>query len=386
MMIELDTHSPSAGGQPRNWAQEPPRGSPSERDVRAPVATAYHPSAEYYLDLLELLPFNHTIYYKRANAYLSLGHYQDALRDLDTVLNLTSNNYDEALLKKGNIYTRKGDWSSARDSLENYLARVKENSTAYKLLKKVAIGETLSRKATHSDHTKHHHACIQLSTRALQIAPHSVNLLDLRAKCALGTQDAQQAVSDLLQLIRFTSPSTSRFLKVAQLSYFFLPPSNLTRTILKQCLRFDPDSKPCSSLLRKTRSFDKAFVRLETLRKAQNWDGIVAHLIGESGADGFIGTSFLTEYKNELSHIDAPASFVQLNIKKKTKNITRLLCEASVRLCKNEGDERWCEEYKRLNTITVDDWEVIKSWPIAPATPGLAKVLLVLLLRLWVAS
>lgn len=89
----------------------------------------------------EQAPADYILYYKRATAYYSLSRHQNALSDFDKVLDLTSGNFDKALLMQGRIHAREGAWPEARDALKRYTTRVKNDASAGDLLFEVAEGE-----------------------------------------------------------------------------------------------------------------------------------------------------------------------------------------------------------------------------------------------------
>lgn len=53
---------------------------------------------------------------------------------------------------------------------------------------------------------------------------------------------------------------------------------------LKQCLHFDPDSKPCLVLHRLQKKLDKMFAQLEELIAKEDWRGIVKLVVSPGGA------------------------------------------------------------------------------------------------------
>ena len=55
-------------------------------------------------------------------------------------------------------------------------------------------------------------------------------------------------------------------------------------TPLKQCLHFDPDSKPCLKTYRKFKALDKAFKKLEEAVEKSDWRGVIRVVWGSGGA------------------------------------------------------------------------------------------------------
>ncbi|KAH8115629.1 TPR-like protein [Phellopilus nigrolimitatus] len=301
-----------------------------------------------YSEALEQAPSDYILYYKRATAYYSLSRHQHALADFDSVLDLTSSNFDKALLMKGRIYAKEGAWPAARDALMRYSARVKGDAAAGDLLFEVSEGEVAGKKAAQSQKAGLHQVCVEAATEALKVATHSTELRELRAECALDSGDVEQTVGDLIRLTHLTSPSTSLFLKIAQFSYFLLPPSSQAQTTLKQCLHFDPDSKPCAALHRKLKKFDKAFAKLNALRETGDWRGVVAHLFGTSSKESALGNAFASQFETELVQVEVPASVSSIKRSERRKDVVRALCQAYVKIDLPKRAEWWCDELLRF--------------------------------------
>ena len=152
---------------------------------------------------------DYVLYYKRATAYYSLSKHQNALQDFDKVLDLTNFTFDKALLMKGRIHAKDGDWANARGMLKRYKARVGGKTASADvaavgdLLFEVSEGEVASKKAKQSRKAGLYQACVEAATDALKTATHSVSLRQLRAECSLESGDIQQAVGDMMCVISF---------------------------------------------------------------------------------------------------------------------------------------------------------------------------------------
>ncbi|KAI5120754.1 hypothetical protein M0805_007828 [Coniferiporia weirii] len=301
-----------------------------------------------YSQAIEQSQTDYILYYKRATAYYSLSRHQPAMQDFDRVLDLTSGNFEKALLMKSRIYAREGDWTGARDALKSYSSRVKGDTSAGDLLFAVSEGEVADRKAVQNKRAGLHQECVDSATEALRTATHSAELRELRAECALEAGDAQQAVGDLIRLTHLTAPGTSLFTRIAQLAYFLLPPSTQAQTTLKQCLHFDPDSRTCAALHRKLKKLDKSFATLSTLREANDWRGVVTHVFGSPSKDGPLGTALAAEFEAEAAQVEIPASVSPARTSERRKEIFRTMCQAYVKLEQAKRAEWWCDELLRF--------------------------------------
>ncbi|KAG6331003.1 hypothetical protein ID866_8083, partial [Astraeus odoratus] len=255
-------------------------------------------AARTYTDAIALSPADYLLFYKRATAYLSLNRHSSALDDFSRVLELTSGEFDGAMLMMAKIHTKDGDWARARSTLDAYAAKVPEDSVVEDLRADIKDAQAAAKKAKDARRAQLWTVCAETATQALRVASHSTELRQTRAECSLAGGDAQGAVVDLSRLSHLSTPTTTSLMRIFRLAYFLLPPSSGSPhtshlSPLKQCLHLDPDSRPCLSAHRLAKSLDKGFAKLTKLLSANDWMGTVKHVVGSSGTypgDGFAST------------------------------------------------------------------------------------------------
>jgi DnaJ family protein C protein 3 len=273
---------------------------------------------------------------------------------------------------KAKIYAKEGHWADAREALKHYQA--KNDPIARELLLDVADGEAAARKAVQAQKAKLWTACEESATQALRVASYSLALRQQRANCALAAGDFEEAVGDLryalvvlfllsFVLIRYsrltqiTAPSTDAYMNIFRISYFYMgsTASNTAMANLKQCLHYDPDSKPCLSAHRLVKSFDKLFKKLDDLMAAEDWRGIVNFILGSAPKDASLsvpGNGFLSTFEAALEPDAAPITSVAIPPPKKASPrraaILRALCRAQVQLRQARTGEQWCDELLRM--------------------------------------
>ena len=154
------------------------------------------------------------------------------------------------------------------------------------------------------------------------------------------------------RVTHLTAPSTSLLLRIAQLSYFILPSSSQAQSTLKQCLYYDPDSKPCASLHRKIKALDKSFAKLSKLREASDWRGIINLVYGQPDKQNILGTGLARQFEDELNYaaskMELPESISPKRISELRKELYRSLCQSFVRADQPKRAEHWCEELLRF--------------------------------------
>ena len=168
------------------------------------------------------------------------------------------------------------------------------------------------------------------------------------------------------RLSQITQPSTAAFMRVFRLSYFYMPASSTPMSTLKQCLYYDPDSKPCASAHRQVKSLDKSFAKLDKLMASENWKGIVDFLLGSASKDASPispGDGFLTTFDDALNSNVAPAMLeLPSNIpispprraSPRRQEIMRALCRSYLQLSQARAGERWCDELLGMTDMDRD--------------------------------
>ncbi|PPQ88888.1 hypothetical protein CVT25_009123 [Psilocybe cyanescens] len=350
-------------------------------------------AAKIYSEAIDQSPADYLLYYKRATAYYSLQRHNSALEDFDKVLSLTSNTFDNAHLMKARIFTRDGQFSLAKTSLAAYVKAKGNDKEAEELDADMKEGEKLKSKAEKERNAELWNACVESATQALRVASHSLEIRTWRAECSLAAGDVESSVGDLTRLSHLLQPSTQLLTHIFRLSYFLLPPSPAPLNTLKQCLHYDPDSKPCLSLRRMLKSFDKSFVQLDDLLAKSDWRGIIKLLLSPEG--GKNGDLWKRWEEAMLSHVGeekeilplVPPTLIQASIpqpspttvkkNKKTPHIhlplaskvspqrqklVRSLCKSYTHLSdtvKSSAEyktqmERWCDELLTLDGCNDD--------------------------------
>src|SRR5258708_30168655 len=115
--------------------------------------------------------------------------------------------------------------------------------------------------------------------------------------------------------------------------------SNIAMGNLKQCLHYDPDSKPCLSAHRLVKSLDKQFKKLDELMAAEDWRGIITFILGPVPKDATLsapGSGLLATFEGAVEPDAAPSVNVAIHPPKKASPriaaILPPLCRAHVQL------------------------------------------------------
>ncbi|KAI6096815.1 hypothetical protein F5141DRAFT_486860 [Pisolithus sp. B1] len=319
-------------------------------------------AAKTYTDAISLSPGDYLLFYKRATAYLSSNRHANALEDFSKVLELTSGEFDSAILMIAKIHMKDGDWVQAKSTLDAYAAKAPDSdSVVAELRTDIRDAQAAAKKAKDARRAQLWTVCAEAATQALRVASHSTELRQTRAECNLAGGDPQSAVVDLSRLSHLSPPTSSSLMRIFRLAYFLLPPSPSSSHTshlppLKQCLHLDPDSPQCLSAHRLAKSLDKGFATLDKLLQKGDWMGVVKHVVGPAGTypgDGFAVTLEraldLQATPEHLAPSSKPGkvSFIPVPDARaespRRAHILRAACRAYTQLNQAKRGEAWCD-------------------------------------------
>ncbi|KAG0698939.1 hypothetical protein DFH29DRAFT_990946 [Suillus ampliporus] len=326
-------------------------------------AGQFNDAAKTYTDAISLSPADYLLFYKRATAYFSLSRHANALDDFAKVLELTGGEFDRAIMMMAKIHTKDGDWARAKELLGTYNMKVTGDQAANDMLHDIKEAETAASKAVKARRAQLWTVCSEAATQALRVASHSSELRQTRADCNLASGDVQGAVLDLTRLSYLSHPTTLSLMRIFRLSYFLLPPSHSSSHLspLKQCLHLDPDSSSCLPAHRLAKSLDKGFAKLTKLMEANDWKGVLKHIVGT--AKDFPGNGFAHTFQDALLENGAPDLLVPsssklplpdvLSSSPRRALILRGACRAYLRLNNPKKGEPWCDALLAMSEDTL---------------------------------
>ncbi|KAF8834839.1 hypothetical protein BDN67DRAFT_998774 [Paxillus ammoniavirescens] len=315
-------------------------------------------AAKTYTDAISLSPGDYLLLYKRATAYYSLSRHASALDDFSKVLELTSGEFDRAIVMMAKIHTKDGNFARAQSTLETYASKAPGSAVVDEMMSDIKDAQAAAKKASTAKRAQLWTVCSEAATQALRVASHSLEIRQTRAECALAGGDPQGAVVDLSRLSHLSYPTTTSLMRIFRLAYFLLPPSQSSSSHtshlspLKQCLHLDPDSSSCKPAHRLVKLLDKGFGKLDKLIQGNDWIGVVKHVSGPSRE--LPGDGFAASFENALKlHgsaelLSSPSSGVLIHDARlsspRRAHILRSMCRAYTRLNLPKKGEAWCDE------------------------------------------
>jgi len=135
------------------------------------------------------------------------------------------------------------------------------------------------------------------------------------------------------------------------MSYYLLEPNPQALQILKQCLHFDPDSKPCRTAHRTIKTLDKDFAKLDQLEHSSSWASLIRFVAGTQDSEGFAA-----KFDRELDAattatiLQLPLTIIPRKRSPRRLRIYSAACKAYVKSNQVMKGQQWCEE-----TLKIDD-------------------------------
>ncbi|KAJ1963070.1 hypothetical protein IWQ62_003330, partial [Dispira parvispora] len=250
------------------WARDDP--SRDQVQILTEKAQEYMAAKDYgaaydsFQEALNVDPDNYMTYFYRAAAYLRERRTTAALVDLDQALK-RKQDFEPALRQRAKLLNKRGAFKAARDDWETLEAmggQVQE--TAQQGLDKVNQAERAYQQAQQARDDQKYAECVQFATAALKTASEMVNLYQLRGDCQRSARDIHQAVADYGRAIRLDPTQLDIQLQVAQLRFYVLNQQDEALAAVKECLRSDPEHKPCSKAFKRFKKIKKAVKEIET--------------------------------------------------------------------------------------------------------------------------
>ena len=233
-------------------------------------------------------PDNYLNIFQRGATYLSLGKDAQANRDFNKVLQIKPG-FEGALVQRARLNGRNAEWQLAK---KDYKKAKREQSDEYTEL---VTAEKAAAAATKAEKKGDWESCVSEAGTAILVAGTHLPLRMLRARCRFERGEAQEAVSDLGHILQLAPGSLEPHLQISSELFYSIGDTEKGLAAIRNCLRSDPDSKPCKKLLRQEKNLDKQLKQFKTYRDKKQYSNAVKILIGE-GED--IGV--LAEIKNDV--------------------------------------------------------------------------------------
>lgn len=331
-----------------------------------------------YAQALELDPHSFNLQYLLATTQLHQGKHSQALASFSKLLELKPE-FIQAHFQRAKILAKDGSLEDAKKEVQEFLkglkAKEKQGEADAKLAQDKADATELSKSldaaiahvkaARKALASKLFTKAVEEASQALNVAPNSVELRELRIKAHEGAGDLEEMIGDLSRLVRLQPSVQSHGVLLAQLNYFILHDPQTASDYVRQCLRFDPESKACKQLHRFIRQTEKEVTKAKNLADGERWRDVIKIVVGSgSGDDGL-----LAKFEAELAKVapSLPAKFPPSTSSRLKLELHSLACKAYVKVNNLKGMKQHCPLVASLSQLSgeQDEWALVGLGEIA---------------------
>ncbi|KAG0249861.1 hypothetical protein BG011_008863, partial [Mortierella polycephala] len=244
----------------------------------------YNLALQNYDAAIDRDPSNYLSYFKRAATYLTLGRNNQALADFTTILKLKPG-FGQALLQRGKIYTKSGEFAKAKQDLELYYTNYKstdpkstqEIPELLSSIDEASMAMTLAEAAVQAGQNEE---CVRILGSAILVAPLHIPFRLQRAECHLARGEVEEAVNDFNRATHNAATNPELMHRLSTMSYYSLYMPEQALVQIKQCISFDPENKLCKALFRKLKTTEKEMAKLTSDLENRRWAGVINKSVG----------------------------------------------------------------------------------------------------------
>ncbi|KAF9181440.1 hypothetical protein BGZ51_005432 [Haplosporangium sp. Z 767] len=320
-------------------------------------ATMFLGKGEYNLALqnydaaIDRDPSNYLSYFKRAATYLTLGRNNQALADFTTILKLKPD-FGQALLQRGKIYTKAGEFAKAKQDLELYYTNYKSTdpqsaqeipellSTIDEASKALALAEA----AAQAGQTEE---CVHILGSAILVAPLHIPFRLQRAECHLARGEVEEAVNDFNRATHNAATNPELMHRLSTMSYYSLYMPEQALAQIKQCISFDPENKLCKTLFRKLKTTEKEMAKLTSDLENRRWAGVINKSVGGE-------KSLVKTIEIETENMETVNKAVGKMPKRLLLKVYSAACKAYTETKDHKNALKWCTSTLSLDESNVD--------------------------------
>ncbi|KAM3173567.1 hypothetical protein ACTXT7_012268 [Hymenolepis weldensis] len=238
---------------------------------------------EFYTKAIDIEPDNYMARYRRATAYIAMGKHKSALPDLEKTLSLNPG-FVLAHKQKGLVNLKLGNLKEARASL---LILKSNDDGVNKLLNDISNVEANLDYAKQLYWSEQYVEALPLFDHVIDIVPLSREIHEMRALCRIKSGDTtrvgfdivahyslSQGIEELRECVHMVSDNRGGILRVSKLMYDFGWAERSLEEV-RECLKLDPDDKPCRAHYGKVRILAKAIKDGEKYNEEKRWEDCI---------------------------------------------------------------------------------------------------------------
>ncbi|KAJ3108557.1 hypothetical protein HDU97_000839 [Phlyctochytrium planicorne] len=308
-------------------------------------ANKFHDALNAYEMAIAKDSSNYLTYYRRAVAYLTIGKSSQAIGDLSKVLELNPK-FTSAYLQRGRQYLKECRTKEALEDLNTYHKLNPADPQAQESIAEAVSADQNIIAADSHVASRSYEAAIESLSAVISACPLMTSLRLKRAECYLALNDKEMAIGDLSRAAKLQPDSTDVLFRVGTLRLSIGEPSEALASI-KECLKFDPENKPCKTLFRELKKLEKSLKKVETLINSQLWKGALRELLGAASVPG-------SKAAAEGPTDGLVAAAEKIGAKTLMHKTYAFVCQAYVELKDGQLGLKWCSKAVDQNDQDID--------------------------------
>ncbi|KAF9583932.1 hypothetical protein BGW38_008078 [Lunasporangiospora selenospora] len=306
----------------------------------------YNLALQNYDAAIERDPTNYLSYFKRAATYMTLGRNHQAVSDFTKILELKPD-FRQALLQRGKIHTKTGDFEKAKQDLELHAKDNSQDEETIQLLMSIDVASKALSLAEDAASKGQMEECVQILGAAILVSPLYTPFRLQRAECRIAKGEVEEAVNDLSRATHNAATNPKLMHRLSTMSYYSLYMPEQALGHVKQCISFDPENKLCKALFRKLKTTEKEMTKLRSDLENGRWAGAINKAVG---SDQALSTSILQETETMEKDNNAVGKMP----KRLLLSIYSAACKAYTETKDAKKALKWCSDTLSLDETNVD--------------------------------
>eukprot|EP00042_Codosiga_hollandica_P058611 m.886329 g.886329 ORF g.886329 m.886329 type:complete len:476 (-) comp59908_c0_seq3:6619-8046(-) len=236
-----------------------------DKGKKAMAASEYGTALEHFHAACDAEPNNYEYFNMRAILYLAMGRLQNAVRDLSTVLALKPT-LTKVRAQRADLLLKQGRFDEARADF-NALPSSPEVEEQKRQLESASVLTAEAKRLFEKGDCAN---VVSLLTQAVETATSDGDSRMMRGQCYEKLGQIGEAIGDLTRATKLKNDNIPAYFQLSNIQYNMGEIDDSLKNI-RECLKLDPDHKPCFDLYSKIKKFSKLFQAINEQMSQQRY-------------------------------------------------------------------------------------------------------------------
>ena len=216
----------------------------------------------YYNKAILIDKEDSSLLYKRATAYLLKGKNNNALQDLNIVLEKKPD-LVQARIRRGKIYVGLGKFDAANSDFQQVLQLKPDNEIALKQIEIIKISEIHWKEATEYFDKGEYNKAIEKYNTYIELIQDSIQARYQRALCYFKNKEFNLVIDDTMRILKSQNDNLDA-LYLRGTAFLYLGQLEAAINHLREALKFDPDNSKCKSEFKRIKKLERTMKDAES--------------------------------------------------------------------------------------------------------------------------